>query len=82
MSNFRYDRNRFALNKAKELVSHHVAIHSVRPLHEWAIKEVVRAASEKGFSVAELKRALRREIKFYGINYADDAGSLVVVHVY
>jgi tRNA(Ile)-lysidine synthase TilS/MesJ len=82
MSNFRYDRNRFALNKAKELVNHHVVIHSIRPLKEWAIKEVVKAASEKGISILELKQALRKDIRFYGINYADDAGSLVVVHVY
>jgi hypothetical protein len=82
MSNFRYDHNLFRLNKSKELICRHTVIYSNRPLKEWAIRTVVRATTEKGFSVSELKRALKRDVGFHGISYGNDAGSLTVVHVY
>ena len=82
MNKFRYDRNKFGLNKSKELISHHIAIYSTRPLHEWAIAKIVKASTERGFSILDLKRVLKRDISAYGMSYAGDAGSLTVVHVY
>ena len=82
MKSFRYDHNLFRLNKSKELICRHTVIYSAHPLNEWSIRQVVRAATEKGFSISVLKRALKRDVSFHGISYGNDAGSLTVVSIY